>query len=98
MNNVSFDTCNFIFCTVPDIASKAEEGSPLYHACNALGHAYLGNLAWSPKAISNQSEAYGTALAILNAALQDPQQWKSDNTLLGVWLLGLYEVRYLISI
>jgi hypothetical protein len=83
MNNVSFETCNFIFCTVPDIASKAEEWSPLYHACNALRHAYLGNLTWSPIGISNQSSAYGTALAV-KSALQDPQQWKSDKTLLSI--------------
>jgi len=94
IKKVSCDMCMSIFCTIPRVITKAEEGSALLQACNAVGYAYVAHMAWSPRAISDQSRAYGTALAAVNSALRDPRRCKSDDTLLGVWLLGLYEVTH----
>ncbi|KAJ5810885.1 hypothetical protein N7447_010401, partial [Penicillium robsamsonii] len=81
-----------IYNTVPDVLSKAEEKSALYQACNAVAYAYMDNIAWTSKAISDRAKAYGCALMAMRSAIQDPQLCKSDNTLLAIWLLGLYEL------
>lgn len=86
---------NSIFNTIPHVISKAEEGSALYGVCNAIGCALIANTTRYPEATRDQARTYGTALAAVNLDIQDPQRYKSDNTLLGVWLLSLYEVRYL---
>jgi hypothetical protein len=94
INKFSFDMGKSVYNAIPCVISKAEEGSALYLACSAVGRAYIANTTWSPNVKSDRAKAYGTALAAVNSALRDPEQRKSDNTLLGVWLLSLYEVRY----
>ncbi|RFU27687.1 hypothetical protein B7463_g8634, partial [Scytalidium lignicola] len=96
MNKFSFDMVGSIYSIIPRAISKAEEGSAFYQAFSAVGCAYVANVSWSLQAISNRAMAYGTALSAVNLALRDPQQCKSDSTLLSVWLLGMYEVRYCI--
>ena len=86
-------SCN-IFATVQIEILSAQVGSALYLATYALGCAYLAKLTPSHQAISNRVKAYATALSAMNIALQDRQQYKNDNTLLGVWLLGIYEVSF----
>lgn len=97
MNKSSFEMedgkTKGIFSTIPPLLSNAKEGSPLDLARKAVSCAYLANTTRSSNAISNRSQAYGIALTAINQALQDPQQYRSDSTLLGVWLLSLYEVR-----
>jgi hypothetical protein len=70
-----------------------EEDSILYLAWNAVGWAYLANKSWRLSAISNRVQAYSRVLGAINQVLRDPEQYKSDRTLLTVWLLTLYEVR-----
>lgn len=92
INQFSFREARIVFNTIPRVVSKTEEGSALYLACNTVGCAYLTNVTRSLNAISDQARAYGTALAAVNSVLQDPHQYKSNSTLLGVWLLSIYEV------
>ncbi|KAK4863219.1 hypothetical protein LT330_001997 [Penicillium expansum] len=81
-----------IYSTIPDVFFKAEEKSALYQACNAVACAYMVNISRTSKATSDRAKAYGFALMATRSAIQDPQRCKSDNTLLAVWLLGLYEL------
>ncbi|RFU34116.1 hypothetical protein B7463_g2194, partial [Scytalidium lignicola] len=92
INKFSFDTGKSVYNAIPHVASKAEEGSPLYLACNAVGCAYIANSTQYPSHLPDQSKAYRTALNAVYSALSDPQRCKSDNTILGVWLLALYEL------
>ncbi|KAH8698711.1 hypothetical protein BGW36DRAFT_259165, partial [Talaromyces proteolyticus] len=84
-----------MFGFVPILISEAGEGTPLVLACNAVAYAYMTNIIWFPDGIQYRSSAYGSALAATNSALRDPHNFKSDNTLLCIYLLGLYEVRIL---
>lgn len=91
---LAFEMSKSIFNAIPDVLSKAEEKSALYQACNAVARAYMATITRTSKATSDRAKAYGFALMATRSAIQDPQRCKSDNTLLAVWLLGLYEVRF----
>lgn len=95
INQFSFREAKIVFNTIPRVVSETEGGSALYLACNTVGCAYLTNKTCSPNAISDKARAYGTALAAISSVLKDPRQCKSNSTLLGVWLLSIYEVRQL---
>ncbi|KAJ5445006.1 hypothetical protein N7491_001088 [Penicillium cf. griseofulvum] len=89
---LSFQMAKSIYDTVPDVLSKAEEESALYQACNAVACAYMANITRTSKATSDRAKTYGIALMAIRSTIQNPQQCKSDNTLLAIWLLGLYEL------
>lgn len=91
---LAFEMSKETFNAIPDVLSKAEEKSALYQACNAVARAYMASITRTSKATSDRAKAYGSALMATRSAIQDPQRCKSDNTLLAVWLLGLYEVRF----
>jgi hypothetical protein len=94
MNKFLFDMAKSVYNAIPCVISKAHERSALYLVCNAVGFAYMANANRSLDTAINRSRAYGTALAAVRSAVRGPQQCKSDDTLLGVWLLSLYEVRH----
>lgn len=91
---LAFEMSKSIFNVIPGILSKAEEKSALYQASNAVARAYMATITRTSKATSDRTKAYGSALMATRSAIQDPERCKSDNTLLAVWLLGLYEVRF----
>lgn len=97
MNKFSFPVgdgqVESFFSIFSRLLSKMEEDSILYLAWNAVGWAYLANKSWRLSAISNRVQAYSRVLGAINQVLRDPEQYKSDRTLLTVWLLTLYEVR-----
>ncbi|KAJ5501987.1 hypothetical protein N7463_004861 [Penicillium fimorum] len=90
--SLSFKMAKPIYNTFPDVLSRAEEKSALYQACNAVAYAYMDNTARTSKATLERAKAYGFALLAMRSAIQDSQRCKSDNTLLAIWLLGLYEL------
>lgn len=96
MNKFSSDTingnCHTIYTAIPHILSSTKVGSALYKVCDAVGRVYLTNTTNSPLAKSRQACAYGKAIAAVKAELQQPQQSKSDETLVSVFLLCIYEV------
>ncbi|KAJ6147670.1 hypothetical protein N7497_009652 [Penicillium chrysogenum] len=94
MNKFLFDMAKSVYNAIPCVISKAHERSAHYLVCNAVGFAYMANANRSLDTAINRSRAYGTALAAVRSAVRGPQQCKSDDTLLGVWLLSLYEVRH----
>ncbi|RFU26972.1 hypothetical protein B7463_g9357, partial [Scytalidium lignicola] len=91
MQRFSFNLVDCLY-VIPRIASKAEKGSVLYQACNAIGCAYRANMYPCFKTVSDRVKTYRAALAVVKSTLRDSNQYKSDNTLLGIWLLGLYEL------
>jgi hypothetical protein len=94
----SFEMAKSTYSTVLDSLSKAEKGSALYQACIAVGSAYMVNIIRSPKTTVDRARAYGNALTVIYSAIMDPQQCRTDDTLLAVWLLGLYEVIYWMNV
>jgi hypothetical protein len=82
-----------IYDVIPRVFAKANPSSALYQACNAVARMFLVRKICSPKAISDEVTAHGTAIATIRSAIRNPQQFKTDNTLLAIWFLGLCEVR-----
>ncbi|KAJ5123491.1 hypothetical protein N7448_009588 [Penicillium atrosanguineum] len=80
-----------MFATIPRIISNTQEGSQVYAVCDAIACAYLASTTGSTAAIANRSRTYGTALRTVNAALDDPTQYKNDSTLLAIWMFVVYE-------
>lgn len=87
-----FTLADDAFSSVPRLLSKAREGSSLYSACNAVGRAYMMGKTRSAKAVSEGARAYGNALSTLRSAIGDRQECRSDNTLLAIWFLSMFEV------
>lgn len=67
--------------------------SALSSVISALGFAGLSRYGNVPKMTSLATSNYYTALRRIRTDLQDPVAAKTDQTLLSVYLLGLYEVR-----
>ena len=68
------------------------QGSALSSVITALGLAGLSRYGNAPDIMSLATSNYHTALRQTRADLQDPVAVKTDQTLLSVYLLGLYEV------
>jgi hypothetical protein len=81
-----------MFATIPRIITRSREGSPVYAVCDAIACAYVASTTSSTSAVVKKTQAYGTALKVVNAALADPAQSKNDSTLLAVWMFVVYEV------
>ena len=82
-----------MFATIPRIVSSMQEGSPIYAVCNAVACAYLASTTRTTATLAQRTRAYGSALRAVNAALDDPLQYKNDSTLLAIWMFVVYEVR-----
>ncbi|KAJ5194547.1 uncharacterized protein N7498_007985 [Penicillium cinerascens] len=80
-----------MFATIPRIISSTQEGSPVYAVCNAIACAYLASTTRTTATLANRNRAYGNALKAVNAALDDPVQYKNDSTLLAIWMFVVYE-------
>ncbi|KAH8699094.1 hypothetical protein BGW36DRAFT_377274 [Talaromyces proteolyticus] len=81
-----------IYNAIPRLVSKAGAGSALHLVCDAIGRIYLSKATLSRRERSAQYSAYGKAITAINADLRDPRRWESDETLVGVFLLGIYEL------
>jgi hypothetical protein len=91
VNKFSFP-CS-IFSTVQSVLSRAKEGSALYQAAYAVGCAYLSTMDRSKIAVVRRTKAYTAAISTMNLVIRNATQATHDSTLLGVWLLGVYEVK-----
>jgi len=76
-----------MYCYVPS-------DSPLALATHSVSMALLSKYPGNTHLRSGAFAKYGSALKSINAALQDPIQAKTDETLLCVLLFGLYEVYF----
>jgi hypothetical protein len=73
-------------------AASSNEESGLVFTCHAISYAFIANAYRTPEARSRRSLAYGKALQITNAALDDTIARVKDETLVSIWLLSMYEV------
>jgi hypothetical protein len=70
-------------------------GIHLRQAVAAVGLAGLASFWKAPSIMARANNAYCTALRLINAGLGNIEEAKSDQTVVAILLLGLYEVRSL---
>jgi hypothetical protein len=68
-------------------------GIPLRQAIAAIGLAGLANFWKAPSIMAQANNAYCTALRLVNMGLGNIEEAKSDQTVVAIMLLGLYEVQ-----
>jgi len=79
------------FSTLPDLYSKAPVGSALVDGISAAGLACFSQAKKSPNLMSRAALNYAAALRWVNTAIVSPIAARSDETLIVVVLLALYE-------
>jgi hypothetical protein len=80
------------FDYLADIYGTEEIGSGLADSVAALGMVGLANFWKAPNIMSNAIFKYNSAMHTTSSQLRDVQQFKSDQTLISILLMGLYEV------
>lgn len=68
-------------------------GIPLRQAVAAIGLAGLANFWKAPSIMVQANNAYCSALRLINLGLSNIEEAKSDQTVVAIMLLGLYEVQ-----
>ncbi|OCK85394.1 hypothetical protein K432DRAFT_377746 [Lepidopterella palustris CBS 459.81] len=76
---------------LPSMYEKCSPESPLWAAVAAVSYANFDGRFKSPEARLLGSEFCGRALRLIQTAIGDPLQARSDETLLSVYLLGIWE-------
>jgi hypothetical protein len=85
-----FHNGNFQYLS--DIYSSEEIGEPLAQTVACLGLVGLANF-WKASTIMRSAQGkYNSALTLVSSKLRNVEEAKSDQTLVAVMLLGLYEV------
>jgi len=79
--------------SVLQILARLPEGSGLQHIVYACSFLCMKD---EPSMLRESSIEYGRALKAVNMALQDPMMCTSDDTLLAILNISIYEVRLLI--
>ena len=87
------DRCYGFLDFLPALYHETNEASCLFSATNAVAMAYMTNIyrkgAWS----RTHQVIYGQALTATKEAVEDPLLRVRDDTIIAIWLLGIYEVR-----
>jgi hypothetical protein len=82
-----------VFDFLPDILKTTTQDSSIYDATLAVSRLTLAD-RYSGKDVRLQTaREYGLALSRTQATIRDSATNVQDETVLSVWLLGLYEVR-----
>ena len=85
----SFPVLDFL----PDMLRSAKDGSCIQKSAMAVSRMTLAD-RYSGKDVRLQTgKEYGQALSLTNSTIRDSKASIEDETVLAVWLLGLYEVR-----
>jgi hypothetical protein len=93
--NYALDDFKGYYSYLPSVYSTLPAGSALSEAITSLGMAGIANSKKDTRLMINANFKYTSALYNVNAALRDPEEAKTDQTLVAVMLLGLFEVRHL---
>lgn len=72
---------------------EADSRSCLPKAVHAIALMHMYNLGSHLEIKYLAQQWYGDALKSINEVLQDPIKRLNDDSILAVWLIGLYEVR-----
>ena len=80
------------FNHIPTLYDRLPSNSAFSSIIVALGMVGLSNFRHAPGLAKSYRTKYALALRSVNAALQDPEEAKKDQTLIAIMLLGAYEV------
>ncbi len=93
------DRAQYLHLQLPTLFSRSEAGSALRLATQAISLAiWARSRPDDLKASQLSRKRYSQALSAMNAAIQDPVEVKSDDTLYAVLLLSGYEVRLIVQL
>jgi hypothetical protein len=84
------ESSNF-FTIVPDMYRRSSPGGPLANAITALGLVCLANAKDVPEVLTSAQAKYTKALHAVNISIRNPETAATDETLVIVVLMGLYE-------
>lgn len=82
---------------IPVLYEKAAEGSCVATVVNAVAYVNFANRCHAPQAEAMGEEALGRAMVMLSKMIADKKQAVSDEALCSVYLMGVYEVRTVLS-
>jgi len=82
------------FSWLTQLYSTAPSDGLVRAAVEAVGLSALSNVSWAPDVQIKSSEQYSKTLGVLNFVLEDSERAKSDDTLLVITLLILFEVGF----
>ena len=91
--DIAYPTGNLSY--LPIIYGQEFSESVLSEIVTAIGMAGIANLQNSPDAMIAARQKQVAVLRDVNVAIQDPENAKTDRTLMAVLLLGLFEVNFL---
>lgn len=84
-----------VYDIIPQLFRHTRPSSAFYQACNAVARKFLARRLHSSKALADDLEAHSKIINVIQSAIRNSQKVKSDDTLLAIWLLGVYEVSLL---
>ncbi len=81
---------------LPTLYGQKSSFSTLPKIIDAIGLAGISNMKHAPELMVAAGQKYARVLRAINASIQDPKEASTDQTLIAVMLLSLFEVlRYL---
>lgn len=83
-----------VYNYLPTLCSNDVSHPALSSIITAIGLAGLSGYRKAPALMSAAGQGYDSALQSINVALYDPVSARSDQTLITVLLMGLYEVQH----
>lgn len=89
--NEPSESCRLVYKYLPSLYG-ADPSSALSYTIKAIGLAGLSNYRRAPNLLSSACKQYSKALRLIGTALRDPMLAKTDQVLLVVHLMGVYEV------
>lgn len=90
--NEASESCSLIYNYLPRFYD-ADHSSALSHVIKAIGLAGLSSYRSARTLMSPAYSHYSLALSSIRSTLGDPALATTDQTLLTIYLLGIYEVR-----
>ena len=77
---------------LPTLCQQGSSFGVLPKVIDAIGLAGISNMKHSPELMLAAGQKYASVLRAINASIQDSREASSDQTLIAVMLLGLFEV------
>lgn len=91
--NEPSESCRLVYKYLPSLYG-ADPSSALSCTINAIGLAGLSSYRRVPRLMSSACKQYSEALRLIGTALRDPMKANTDQVLLVVHLMGVYEVSW----
>ena len=88
----SDDSRNAYTSVLPNLHRQDSSFGVLPKIVNAIGLAIISNMKHSPEVMVAASQGYAGALRAINSSIQNPSSATTDQTLIAVMLLGVFEV------